>query len=327
MQTPLLLLWFNRPHLARQVLDRLRTVQPSRLFIAIDGPRTSHPADTRNVADCVSLLDEIDWPCTVITRISPHNQGCKYGVSTAVNWFFEQADEGIILEDDCLPNPTFFSYCADLLDRYRYDERVVHISGANLYGGLPFGPDSYFFSPVPHVWGWASWRRAWQSYDVTMAGFPDFVARGGIDAVITNKRSARFWQRIMLTTYRGTLDNWDHQWVWAIWQQNGLCITPNQNLITNIGYGPDATHTTIHASIANLPTIPMPTINHPNQLIVNEDALRYASERMFVSPGWLAGKVARLRQIFLTQRHKEKNRETGDCSSDNPLVKNSDPLC
>ena len=177
-------------------------------------------------------------------------------------------------------------------------DRVMHISGANLYGGQTYGNDSYFFSPVPHVWGWASWRRAWQTYDVTMAGFPSFLERGGINAVVTNRRSARYWQRIMLTTYRGILDNWDHQWVWAIWQQNGLCITPNQNLITNIGYGPDATHTTIHASIANLPTSSLPVMQHPDQLRVNEDALRYASEQMFVAPGWLVGKIKRLRQKF-----------------------------
>ncbi len=297
MQTPLLLLWFNRPHLARQVLDRLRVVRPGRLFVAIDGPRASHPEDAQRVADCVALLDAIDWPCTVATRISPHNQGCKHGVSAAVDWFFDQVPEGIILEDDCLPDPTFFDYCAELLDRYRHNERVMHISGANLYGGQTFGSDSYFFSPVPHVWGWASWRRAWQTYDVTMAGFPDFMSQGGINALVPYSRSVAHWRWGMGETASGKLDSWDFQWVFAIWQHNGLCITPNQNLITNIGYGPEATRTNLQSAIANLPTESITALQHPASVIVHERARQYAFTRMYTRPGWwwrMAGRAKRL---------------------------------
>lgn len=286
VQTPVLLLWFNRPDLARQVLERLRTVQPARLFVAIDGPRANVPTDAPLVAETVALLDTIDWPCAVVRRVSPRNQGCRRAVSSAIDWFFAQVDEGIILEDDCLPDPTFFSYCTDLLALYRHTDRVMHISGANLYDGHVWGADSYFFSPVPHVWGWASWRRAWQYYDVTMAGLPGFVEQGGINAIVTSKRSARYWERGMNETIDGQLDTWDYQWVYAIWQRNGLCITPNQNLVTNIGYGPAASRTTVTSRIANLPTVPMTVLHHPTHVIAHDEAQRYAFTTLYTMPAW-----------------------------------------
>lgn len=296
--TPILLLWFNRPDLARQVIDRLRTLRPSRLFVAIDGPRSGHVADAGNVAESRALLPTIDWPCSLETRVLIENKGCRYAVSSAIDWFFNQVDEGIILEDDCLPDPTFFAFCEELLSRYRHDERVMHISGANLYGGRNWGHASYFFSRIPHVWGWATWRRAWQFYDVAMTSYPDFDKVGTVKNIVADEKSVRYWRHVLQATYAGKVDTWDYQWTYTVWRRNGLCVTPNQNLVTNTGFGQLATHTIKPSAFANLPTVPLTAIHHPEQLAENQDAMDYINKQLYRFPSWLRANVARVKQFL-----------------------------
>lgn len=295
---PVLLILFNRPNHTRQVLQRLRQVRPESLYVAVDGPRVGHPTDAENVAACKVLVNEIDWPCTVIPLYRQTNLGCKIAVSSAIDWFFQHVEQGIILEDDCLPDETFFDFCRILLKKYADETTVMHIGGTNLYGGLTWGSNSYFFSKVAHVWGWATWRRAWTLYDVAMSDYPAFKDAGGIEQTVTYPPSRSYWRASFDGTYAGGVDTWDYQWVFTIWKHMGLSIIPNQNLITNIGFDEAATHTVGDSEFANLPTNPMDinNLSYPNALALDEEALNYAFERFYQLPSWWRVKLSNLRR-------------------------------
>ncbi|AUD05058.1 nucleotide-diphospho-sugar transferase [Spirosoma pollinicola] len=297
--TPVLLILFNRPKHARQVLEHIRVVKPAQLFVAIDGPRTGVDKDIEGVQQCLDLLDEIDWPCKVVKLIREHNLGCKVAVSQAIDWFFNQVEQGIILEDDCLPDSTFFDFCHTLLKKYASEDKVMHIGGCNLYKGLTWGTDSYFFTSIPHIWGWATWRRAWKQYDVSMKEYAAFEQSGKLNSITSNVGSRRFWKRSFDDVYAGRVDTWDYQWVFTIWRCEGVCITPNQNLVSNIGFDQTATHTTTDSEMANIPTIPMDvkSMRFPDKPELNHEATEFAMGRFFQFPTWWARKFTRLQQL------------------------------
>jgi hypothetical protein len=292
---PILLIWFNRPHHAQRVLERLREVRPTHLYVAIDGPRYNHPTDGQQVSECISLLEKIDWPCKVEKLIRVENLGCKRGVSSAIDWFFGQVGEGIILEDDCLPDATFFSFCAEMLTRYRHEKRVMHVNGCNLADDHRWSNDSYIFTTVCHIWGWATWRRAWQCYDVDMQAFSTNEAQGRPYDVLPDRESARFWQKGFRETHGGHIDSWDYQWVYALWLNKGLCILPDRNLVQNIGFGSDATHTVQKNSpYANLRVSPMQTIIHPQTVRECYEASKWLFKRLYSLPSWTSRLRAKL---------------------------------
>ncbi|MFA6506543.1 MAG: hypothetical protein WCT14_10610 [Treponemataceae bacterium] len=241
---PILLIVFNRPETTKLVVGALRAERPPRIFVAADGPR---PGNERDRTRCAETLDtvrnEIDWPCDVSYRILDENLGCKLAVSSAVTWFFDEVEEGIILEDDCVPAPGFLDFCSQMLDRYRNDARVGHIGGYNCQYGRRRGSASYYFSRYFHVWGWASWRRAWNDYDVQMKDFPTFLAEGVLKSLYERASIRTFWMENFSAAAGSELNTWDYQWVYANLKKGRLSIVPNYNLITNIGYGVDATHT------------------------------------------------------------------------------------
>ena len=174
--------------------------------------------------------------------------GCKIGVSSAITWFFENEQEGIVLEDDVLPVPTFFRYCDELLERYRHDERISMISGCNLIANRLSPRESYFFSRYNHIWGWASWRRAWQHYDVHMKGWSEWLNRGGLARIANGSRLVEtYWRLIMESAMANRIDTWDYQWTYACWRMGGLSVLPARNQTRNLGFGLDATHTTADA--------------------------------------------------------------------------------
>jgi hypothetical protein len=296
---PILFILFNRPQHARRVLERLRQVRPTQLYVTIDGPRIGNNSDKQGVQDCIALLDEIDWPCTVTKLIRDQNLGCKNAVSQGITWFFDQVEAGIILEDDCLPDITFFDYCRVILEKYADEPKVMHISGCNLYNGLKWGQDSYFFSNIPHIWGWATWRRAWVNYDSTMADYPAFLQAGGIKKAVRNSGARMFWKKVFDVMYSNQFDTWDHQWVFAVWRCGGVCVTPNQNLITNIGFDEAATHTNIKSAHADLQTVPIDTqaMRFPDKIELNEAAIEYASANFYQLPSWWSNKLKALRRL------------------------------
>lgn len=269
-QTPILFIVFNRPDVTKKVLDRIREMRPAKLYIAADGPRQDNTADEEKCRQVRTLFTAIDWPCRVKKLFRDTNLGCKKAVSSAIDWFFSQEEEGIILEDDCLPIPAFFHFCRELLLRYRDDPRVMQICGFNPLKNIHIEED-YFFSKYGPVWGWASWRRAWDQYDVNIQSWPTIRDRGLYKAFCATKREA-LWRRDLFDRLQsGELDTWDFQWVYAKLLLDGLSIVPTKNMVTNIGFGKDATHTFIpflkNRFVAE--DIPVGELKHPPYVIRN----------------------------------------------------------
>jgi hypothetical protein len=237
-----LLMVFNRPDATQQVMSALREAKPAQLYVVADGPRVDHPRDEQLCARVRDVIENVDWECDVHSLYRDANRGCRDGVSDAVSWFFDRVEEGIILEDDCVPHPTFFRYCSTLLERYREDERVFAICGTNELGQHDNG-FSYSYSLYGSIWGWASWRRAWQYYDVTMSYWPVVKAARALEAIIPTERDRKHYEAVFELTHTGAIDTWDYQWTFARLLQHGLSVMPNVNLVSNIGFGHGATHT------------------------------------------------------------------------------------
>lgn len=267
MKTPVLFIIFNRPEVTKRVFTEIKKQKPEFLFVAADGPRKNEPGEELLCSQCRSnVLDEIDWDCKVQTSFHPENLGCGKAVSSAIDWFFEHVEEGIILEDDCLPDETFFPFCTQLLGHYRNDESIMHISGNNFQLGQRRGDGSYYFSRYTHVWGWATWKRAWRNYDFSMARYKQSSLTGLSGRLrndfnnISNKH----------------IDTWDYQWFFAIWFNNGKVINPQVNLVRNIGFGVKATHThKLPSWVTKMEYGSVNVIIHPSNTDVNADADTY----------------------------------------------------
>ncbi len=271
-QVPILFIIFNRPETTRRVFEAIRSIKPARLFIAADGPRSSKPEEGKLCQEAREVATEIDWPCETKTLFREKNLGCKDSVSSAISWFFQNVEEGIILEDDCLPNQSFFLFCQELLERYRDEGRIMHISGLNLQFGEQFGQGSYYFSHFPHIWGWATWRRAWKKYDIEMRGLEKLVTSNKAYALFEDRRMSRFLNSLFLHVRDKKIDTWDAQWAYSIMNASGIAITPNINLVENIGFGNNSTHTNEKSSKLGQKSSPLSKITHPIETIVNKEA-------------------------------------------------------
>ena len=270
VRTAVALLIFNRPQLTRRVVETVRAAQPPVLLVVADGPR--HPDESSRCAEArAAVLEAVDWPCDVRTNFADANLGCRTRVSSGLDWVFDQVPEAIILEDDCVPVPTFFDYCDALLERYRDDERVMHIGGVNFVPEGWHSTASYRYSRNVHVWGWASWRSAWHHYDVEMECWPEFVGAGMLEAVTGSRSEASFYRSVYDQVRAGAIDTWDYQWQFACWSQSGLATVPRVNLVQNIGFGEDGTHTTGESPLAGMPTNDLGELEHPR--LVARDVL------------------------------------------------------
>lgn len=282
IDTPILFLIFNRSDTSERVLDAIRKAQPARLYVAADGPRDGNENDLLNCPKTRAVIN-VDWDCEVKLLFREKNLGCKQAVSQAITWFFEQEEQGIILEDDCLPHPSFFPYCETLLEYYKNEEQVMLISGDNFQNGKVRGEGSYYFSQYTHIWGWASWRRAWKHYDVNMESYPAFKSENRISRVFANQGAQRYWMKKLEKTYQKGVNTWDYQWMYAIWNQGGLTALPNKNLISNIGFLTGGTHTNIlDKDMADLPVFEMefPLI-HPKVIAADLKADDYTFKKLF----------------------------------------------
>ena len=247
-KVPILLIAYNRPSCISRVIENLKNLKPTKLYIACDGPNESIE-NNKNVYLTRKIIKEnVNWETKLRTKFNNKNQGCKYGVSNAISWFFKNENEGIILEDDILPHVDFFSFCEVLLEKYRNDKRVWCITGSN-HVGENIGDGSYFFSRYNHCWGWASWRRCWDQYNVEMELWPKYKSMQLLKTNFTDKKEYSYWYKFFDSFYKnGSRGTWDYQWFFTSLVNNGLTITPNANLIENIGFGPDATHTKVGKS-------------------------------------------------------------------------------
>lgn len=244
LKTPILFLIFKRPDVTAQVFAAIRQAQPSKLYIAVDGPRPDKTGEADKVAQTRELvLNGIDWPCEVKTLLRDTNLGCRMAVSSAIDWFFEQEEAGIILEDDCLPDQSFFRFCEELLDYYRHDTRIMAISGNNFQQGQQRGLYSYYFSQLPHCWGWATWRRAWRMYHVAIEHFEEIMAEPTYREFTHHTLANVAWRSFFMKTYHHEIDSWAYLWTFANFVNHAFTILPQYNLVKNIGFGEEATHT------------------------------------------------------------------------------------
>jgi hypothetical protein len=283
LYAPVLFIIFNRPEFTQAVFNEIRKAQPAQLFVAADGPRNGRPDDIENCKKTREIIRLVDWDCKVFTLFQYENLGCKHGVSLAIDWFFSHVEEGIILEDDCVPGENFFLFCQELLERYRDDQRIMMISGDNFQFGKRRTEDSYYFSKYCFTWGWATWRRAWNCYDITMKQWP--VVRDGhwLMDIFNDWFAVQYWRRILEDTYNDKIDTWDYQWFLSCWIQGGQSVIPNTNLVSNIGFGEFAVHTTDKNSIfSNIPVSPLRfPLNHPPFMIRDDSADRWSQKTVY----------------------------------------------
>ncbi len=276
LKTPVAFIIFNRPDTTERVFAEIAKAKPHKLLIVGDGARADRTGEAEKVAAVRAIIKRVDWECEVLTNLSEANLGCKRRVSSGIDWVFEQVEEAIILEDDCLPDPTFFRFCQELLERYRNDQRIGVIGGVNFQLGNRRNDDSYYFSKYSHIWGWATWRDRWQnSYDVTMAKWQWVSKEGWLADMLGNTCEVAYWQKIFERVYRGEIDTWDYQWVFANWVEGRMNILPAVNMISNIGFGGNATHTTGDSELANLARNSMVfPLTHPPGIFKNMQADR-----------------------------------------------------
>jgi len=301
LKTAVLFLIFNRPDTTKQVFEAIRKAKPPRLYVAADGPRADKPSEAEKVEQVRRIATQVDWDCKVKTLFRDENLGSRVAVSSAIDWFFENEGEGIILEDDCLPHPTFFRFCEELLEKYRDDERVAMISGDNFQFGRKRTEYSYYFSCYTHTWGWATWRKAWQYYDKDMENWPFVRDNGYLYDILQDKRAVKYWARIFEKVYQGQIDTaWDYQWTFSCWVQNGLTVLPNVNLVSNIGFGGDATHTKDKDNAnSKIPvfTLSFP-LKHPNWMIRDKIADDYTQKINFNQPNIFYRVIRRLCRLI-----------------------------
>ncbi len=283
MKTSVALIIFNRVDTTEKVFEAIRQAQPPKLFIIADGPRQGKSGESEKCAATRAIVDRVDWECEVKTNYSATNLGCKLRPASGIDWVFEQVEEAIILEDDCLPDPTFFAFCDEMLERYREDRRIMAICGNNFQFGRQRTRDSYYFSRYPHCWGWATWRRAWQHFDIDMKLWPTVRDGNWLQDILTEGAEIKIWEKIFQSVYDRKIDTaWDYQWTFACWIQSGLAVLPNVNLIRNIGFGANATHTTGGGKLANMSVeaISQP-LHHPLFILRDTEADRYTHQTIW----------------------------------------------
>lgn len=265
LETPILFLVFNRPEVTARVFEAIRAARPSRLFVAADGPRPDRDGEAARCEETRRIATSVDWPCEVKTLFRSENLGCGQGVSEAITWFFEHVAEGIILEDDCLPHPDFFPFCASMLARYRDDPRVLTISGDHFLPRTLNNEASHYFSKYVQIWGWATWRRTWQAYDFALTSVPEAEWHQIINRSCALPIESGYWLEVFRAMRAGAIDTWDFQLLFSCWKLDGIHVAPRHNLISNLGYGPDATHTHFSGVLAgqNVRGVPPPYTDAP----------------------------------------------------------------
>jgi hypothetical protein len=281
MDTPVVLIIFKRPHTTQRVFDAIRQAAPKKLFIIADGARSEVAGEAIKCTQARAIVNQIDWECEVLRNYSDVNLGAGKRIASGLDWVFEQVEEAIILEDDCLPHPTFFSFCQQLLERYRFNDRISSISAQNFY---PYSQSSYsyYFSHHPHPWGWATWRRAWQQYDFTMSHWQTVQADQVLDHILQNPNAVKRWTSLLQAVEAGHIDAWDYQWILSCWLNGSLSIHPSVHLVENLGFGADATNThEVSGVFARMQAkaIAFP-LNHPPLIVRDVKADAYIQKKV-----------------------------------------------
>jgi len=292
---PVLFITFIKVDQTRRVFETIRAYQPSQLFIAQDGPRTERPSDADRIAQVREITAQIDWPCQVMLRQSDVNQGVRIGIENAITWFFENVTEGIILEDDTVPSPNFFTFCEQLLEKYRTDLRVFMIGGTNLNYNSKIEA-SYFFTEVPVNWGWATWATRWQYYEASLATIDKAVADGSMNLYYPDPYQREHEIERIHLLKKEIIPAWDYRWAYTLKNQNGLCIVPEKNMVSNIGFGLEATNTfdpDHHHAALYVENMEFP-LRHPSVLLRS-----YIWEEQYFFPGQQTHRFMGVREIAM----------------------------
>ncbi|MFN6483403.1 MULTISPECIES: glycosyltransferase family 2 protein [unclassified Nostoc] len=285
METPITFIIFKRPQTTEKVFDAIRQAKPTKLFVIADGPRSDREGEAEKCEATRAIIERVDWDCEVVKNYSDINLGCAKRVSSGLDWVFNNVEETIILEDDCIPHPTFFRFSEELLKKYRNDTRIATISAQNLQLGRKRTNYSYYFSRYNHCWGWASWRRAWQHYDLTIKLWKEVQAENILYDILIDSKAVNSWQRIFQSVYNNpTGITWDYQWTFACWMQGSLSIIPNVNLISNVGVGADATHFTSNQEFSfinmSMQAMEFP-LKHPPFIVRNVEADNFTQKTVY----------------------------------------------
>lgn len=283
---PVLLTLFNRPFTTERVFEAIKNYEPNKLFISADGPRDIE--GEKNLCQKARLITErVDWDCKVQRLYHSKNLGCCDAMTTAISWFFDNVDYGIILEDDCVPDISFFKFCKKNLLHYQNDTRIMAILGTN-FQPKSESNSSYYFSKLVRFWGWASWKRAWNLYDYEMTNLSEFISSSQLNNIIDRKLFEALWTNYLTRTKAGEIDSWGYRWAYSIFKNNALVIKPNKNLVKNIGFGENATHTffakpklqkTFSKSIQSTMEI-----NHPDFVLPSQQADLYSLYNLYSTP-------------------------------------------
>ncbi|EKE20712.1 MAG: hypothetical protein ACD_7C00502G0002 [uncultured bacterium] len=272
MKKPILFLTFNRLDTTQRVFEEIKKAKPPRLYLASDGAREDKEGEKEIVQKTRDfILNNINWECEVKTLFRDKNLGCGPAVSGAITWFFENEKDGIILEDDCLPHPSFFNFCEELLDYYKDNKKIWHISGDQFVPNYDNGA-SYYFAKNMHCWGWASWADRWSQYKFDLTNYDE----NNINKFSENKNVQEYWKGVLDRVKNGEVNTWDYQWAFKIIEKDGLCINPSKNLISNIGFGENSTHTSDKDNpLANMLAYDIGGIVHPKEIKTDQRAVNY----------------------------------------------------
>ena len=283
--TPVAFVIFNRPDLTKKTFEAIAKAKPKKLLVIADGARSEEEAE--KCIKAKKIIERIDWDCKLLTNYSEKNLGYDLRSSSGFDWIFSKVDEAIFFEDDTVPHISFFSFCEKMLDRYREDTRVFHINGNNFVtSGLT--KHSYYFSKYMHCWGWASWKRAWKYYDYSIKSWPAFKKSGLMECICESKAEIKYWTRIFEIMHENpkNIDTWDYQWLYACWSQGGLSITPDKNLVSNIGFNrKDAVHTTGDSPWSNFPRKNIGKILDPSFVVSHKEGDKRSFRRIFLGKG------------------------------------------
>ena len=279
---------FNRPDVTSRVFEKIREARPPKLYIAADGPRPDKPGEVELCELARKAAIDVDWDCEVKTLFRRRNLGCALACSSAISWFFQNEEEGIILEDDVLPHQDFFWFCDQMLEYYRHEPSICQITANNFQMGIKRGTASYYFSYFNHIWGWATWARAWKYYDHSLHGLQRFLAVD-LPTIFPSKEAIKYFSDAFQATKKGTISSWAYRWTFSLLKQRGLTVTPNQNLAKNIGFGIDGTHCTSPSLWSCVEYSKIEDIIHPDEIHVNPDADSFTTKFVYL-PGYRSAK-------------------------------------
>lgn len=307
IKSPICLIGFNRPKQIRLVMECIKAAEPKKLYFVQDGPRQDKLGEEKLCQEVKSVVQSLlTWDCEVFWKVRESNAGCRKNVSEGITWFFENEEEGVILEDDCLPDSSFFRYCDELLDKYRNEPEIGCISANNYAEPISKrSPESYFYSDFNFCWGWASWRRAWKKYDAEMSSFDEESMLNHMrDTMKYSKKQIGFWSECFRGVAERKIDTWDYVWTYSCWKSNLLTCLPRVNLVKNIGFGDDATHTFTEGynPASESSRIHFPLV-HPNEITVNRKADQYVMGRIHVRSFWVKvfRKLKKYKNKFLSK--------------------------